>query len=74
MNQVKPPPIGLIPRWRWLEISYRMPSYARDRFRVQAILDAVFRYRSEGLEPPAAWSREFAEILTRDMLRPGRTR
>lgn len=67
MKQVKSQPLGVMPRWRWLEVRHRFPPHRRDRIRTQALLDAVFRHRAAGLEPPAAWSREFAEILTRNL-------
>jgi hypothetical protein len=48
---VTKPPLGLMPRWRWLEL------------RRDAILDAMHRYRCAGKDVPEAWLAEFVALV-----------
>lgn len=60
---VEPHPIGVLPRWCWEEIRGRFPAGTRHDYRMQDLLDAVFRYRAAGVDPRPEWSEEFAELL-----------
>jgi hypothetical protein len=62
---VKSTPVGVMSRRYWLRVRVRYPPQDRDPIRAQALLNAVFRYRAAGMEPPSDWSVEYAEILAR---------
>jgi len=53
MSEPKPP-LGIMPRWRYEEI--------RDIERIQELVDAIIRYRKEGVPCPPEWAQEIADL------------
>lgn len=55
MHESKRPPIGIMPRWRWLEI--------QNGYRLVEVISAIKRFYQAQLEVPEQWVDEYHLLI-----------
>lgn len=59
---MKKPPIGIIPKWLWLELlEGDVPSEVEVENRKTALIAAIGRYRDRSMTPLQEWIEELAQ-------------